>query len=496
MASSEPAQERTILGHPSGLFVLFFAELWERFCYYGMRALLAIYIAEQFFAHQSDEAAAASASESYGGFTAMVYALGIFGGAIADRVLGYRRSIITGGILMAIGEFMLLVPDKTMFFFGLATLIVGNGMFKPNISTLVGKLYKQGDPRRDGGFTIFYMGINVGALLAPIACQSFASYMGSYRYGFMLAGAGMLLGVLVFGLGRGKLHGQGLPPKGKESFMPILQVLAGCAVVIPGVYFMLSADTTILEYSLYAVYAAMLVFLASIALKEAPQVRDQMFVLLGLLLLCTVFWAGFEQAGASLNFFAQGKLVPLSVGSWDMPFEWWQSVNAVFVVALGPIFAAMWVALDRAGKNPSIPAKFALGLILMGLGFAVLNAGIARADSDAKVMWYFLAGLYFVHTCGELCLSPVGLSAVTKLAPERMTGMIMGAWFIAIATGNYLAGKISAIAANKAAAGTTDVEKLNAYGDVFQMVLFLGVGLGGLFLVLSPFLNKKLHGVK
>lgn len=496
MASSEPAQEHTILGHPSGLFVLFFAELWERFCYYGMRALLAVYIAQEFFAHETPDRAQELASESYGGFTALVYALGIFGGAVADRVLGYRRSIITGGILMAAGEFMLLVPDKTMFFLGLSTLIVGNGMFKPNISTIVGKLYKQGDPRRDGGFTIFYMGINIGAALAPVACAAFASYMGHYRYGFLLAGAGMLLGVLVFALGRGKLHGQGLPPKGKESWVPILQVLAGSAVVIPGVYFMLSVRPQILEYSLYGIYALMLAFLASIALKEAPKVRDQMFVLLGLLLLCTVFWAGFEQAGVSLNFLAQGKLNALQIGSWEMPFEWWQSVNAVFIVLLGPIFAAAWVKLDRADRNPSIPAKFALGLIGMGLGFAVINVGIGQAGADAKVMWYFLAGLYFVHTCGELCLSPVGLSAVTKLAPERMTGMVMGAWFIAIANGNFLAGKISAIAARESGQETTDLGKLQAIGGVFHYVMLAGVGLGILFLVLSPLLNRKLHGVK
>ncbi len=496
MASSESTQERTILGHPSGLFVLFFAELWERFCYYGMRALLALYIAQQFFAHESPEGAQELASQSYGGFTAMVYALGIFGGAIADRVLGYRRSIITGGLLMALGEFMLLVPDKSFFFFGLATLIVGNGMFKPNISTVVGKLYKQGDPRRDGGFTIFYMGINIGAALAPVACQAVSSAMGSYRYGFMLAGAGMLLGVLVFGLGHAKLQGQGLPPKGKESWVPILQVLAGCAVVIPGVYFMLSISEDAVGYTLYAAYAVILLFLAGVALKEAPKVRDQMFVLILLCILCSVFWAGFEQAGNSLNFFAKDKLIPLSIGSWAMPAEWWQSVNAVFIVALGPLFAWLWVWLDRGGRNPSIPAKFALGLIGMGAGFAVLNMGIGGATSEAKVLWTFLAGLYFVHTCGELCLSPVGLSMVTKLAPERMTGMVMGAWFIAIATGNFVAGKISSLAAREAGKATTELAKVQAYGTVFQYVMWLGVGVGVLFLLASPVINKKLHGVK
>lgn len=496
MASSDSTQERTILGHPSGLFVLFFAELWERFCYYGMRALLALYIAQQFFAHESPEYGQELASQSYGGFTAMVYALGVFGGAIADRILGYRRSIITGGLLMAIGEFMLLVPDKTFFFFGLSMLIVGNGMFKPNISTVVGKLYKQGDPRRDGGFTIFYMGINIGAAIAPIACQWISAEMGSYRYGFMLAGAGMLLGTLVFGLGQGKLQGQGLPPAGKESWLPIFQVLAGCAVVIPGVYFMLSISEDAVGYTLYAAYAVMLAFLVGVALREAPKVRDQMLVLVLLCLMCSVFWAGFEQAGNSLNFFAKDKLVPPTVGSWQMPAEWWQSVNAVYIVILGPIFAWLWIKLDMSNLNPSIPAKFAMGLIGMGAGFAVLNAGIGQAGPEAKVMWTFLAGLYFVHTCGELCLSPVGLSMVTKLAPARMTGMVMGAWFIAIATGNFVAGKISSEAARAAGRATTDLGKIQAYGEVFHYVMWLGVGVGVLFLLASPVINKKLHGVK
>ncbi|MCE9594714.1 MAG: peptide MFS transporter [Planctomycetes bacterium] len=506
--------EPTLLGHPRGLFVLFFAELWERFCYYGMRALLAIYIAEQFFAHLDKDGAAAAASASYGGFTALVYALGIFGGTIADRVLGYRRTIIVGGLFMAAGEFMLMSPSKPMFFMGLAALIVGNGMFKPNISTLVGKLYKQNDSRRDSAFTIFYMGINIGALLAPLACTWISYKMGvpaigdpadtanyvaavpDYRYGFMLAGACMLLGLVCFGLGRNQLQGHGLAPAGKQGIGPIVQVVLGGALVIPGVYFLLSWNEDVLAYGLYATFVLMELFLISLAMKQDKVVRARMLVLVVLLFLNVVFWSGFEQAGNSLNFFAKERLIPLRIGTWSMPFEWWQSVNSAFIVLLGPIFTGLWIALDRRGLNPSIPAKFGIGLVLMGLGFAVLNLGISGATAEGNVYWYFLLGLYFVHTCGELCLSPVGLSMVTKLAPEKVTGMVMGAWFLAIACGNYIASEFSTRAAQEAGKVSTALEKAHAYGTVFNYVCLVGVVVGGALLLCSRWINRGMHGVK
>jgi POT family proton-dependent oligopeptide transporter len=486
--------EPTIFGHPRALYVLFFAELWERFCYYGMRALLAVHIAKEFFG--GDPQAQAHASSIYGGFTALIYAMGIFGGAIADRVLGYRRSIMLGGTLMAAGEFVLMAGSKNVFFYGLALMIVGNGMFKPNISTLVGKLYKQNDPRRDGGFTIFYMGINIGALLAPVVCQAISEAMGSYRYGFMAAGFGMLLGLAVFGL-NGKLLGdKGLAPENRKGISSIFQVLAGAIVVSGLIYVLLSLSETVLGYTMYATLTAMLLFLLVIASKEEKLVRQRMIVLVGLLLLNVVFWLCFEQAGNSLNFFAKNQLNALHIGGWTMPFEWWQSVNSTFIVLLGPVFAALWVALDKRGLNPSIPAKFGFGLLGVGLGFLILNTGIGHADANGKVMWYFLALLYLVHTMGELCLSPVGLSMVTKLAPSRMTGMVMGGWFLALGTGNWLAGVFSTDAAKGTGQAKTPMEQVQAYADTFQHLVYIGLGIGIVVILVSPIVNRWMHGVK
>lgn len=494
--STESSPEKTILGHPSGLFVLFFAELWERFCYYGMRALLALYTVAQFNKPQEE------ASIGYGAFTALIYALGIFGGYIADRVLGYRRAIVTGGIFMAIGEFMLMVPNEKMFLLGLATLMVGNGMFKPNISSLVGKLYKQGDPRRDGAFTIFYMGINVGALLAPVACQWISAEMGTdgqpdYRYGFMLAGIGMLLGVVVFGLGGKHLQGKGLPPEGKEGFGPVALVVLASCIVAPLMYLLLGKAKLAgdLLNGLAALIAAYLLF---VAFKSDRIGRNRMFALLILLACNSIFWMSFEQAGNSLNFFAQYHVDPLAIGDWKMPFEWFQSVNAAFIVLLGPLFAGLWLWLDRRNANPSIPLKFGLGLIGAGLGFLLLIGGMQSADSNGMVGWHVLTGLYLVHTAAELCVSPVGLSMVTKLAPDRLVGMVMGAWFVSISVGNYLAGEVSSKAGEALAtlADSPPLERINAYETAFWPIIYTACGVGVALVLASKLVNKLMHGIK
>ncbi|MCC7170177.1 MAG: MFS transporter, partial [Planctomycetes bacterium] len=267
-------------------------------------------------------------------------------------------------------------------------------------------------------------------------------------------------------------------------------------IVAPGAYALLSLSDDAVIYTMYTAFGVIALFLLSVAFREEKEGRERMFALVLLLCLNCVFWAGFEQAGNSLNFFAKGQLEPLTIGSWSMPGEWWQSVNAVFIVLFGPIFSAAWVALDKKGKNPTIPAKFGLGFLGMGLGFVAINQGIGQATAAGLVMWYFLLLLYVLHTLGELCISPVGLSMVTKLAPARMTGMVMGAWFVSIATGNVVAGKISSLAAEAKAQATTALGQVQAYGSVFEYVAYAGVGLGITVIVLSPIINKWMHGVK
>lgn len=491
-------------GHPPGLYMMFFAELWERFCYYGMRALLALYVVQQFHKPQDE------ASLSYGAFTALVYATGIFGGYVADRVIGYRRSILLGGLVMAAGEFALLIPNETAFLFGLAGIVVGNGLFKPNISTLVGKMYQPGDPRRDSGFTIFYMGINVGALIAPVACVWVSYLMGTpalmadgsplldngvavitpdYRWGFGMAGAGMLLGIVTFFLGGSWLHGQGGAPEGKEGMGWTLVTALGCVGLIPCIYLLL-ANEDVGFWLLLTLSALIITFLLYSGIKLGSVVLQRITALIVLLFVNALFWACFEQAGNSLNFFAKDH-----VGEqFGFKFEWFQSVNPVYIIAFAPVFAWLWVWLEVRKRNPSIPTKFGLGLVQVGLGFGVCLMAIASFESNSTAMFLSLFLVYLFHTTGELCISPVGLSMVTKLAPAHMTGMVMGAWFLSISMGNYVAGLFSALAGGSAPAG--EGAPLSGYTAAYTPILYLSVGAGVLLLILSKPLNKLMHGIK
>ncbi|MEZ5964695.1 MAG: peptide MFS transporter [Planctomycetota bacterium] len=492
-------------GHPPGLYMMFFAELWERFCYYGMRALLVFYVAQQFGKTQEE------ASLAFGAFTALIYAVGIFGGFVADNVLGFRRSILLGGLLMAAGEFTLLVPSENAFLWGLAVLIVGNGLFKPNISSLVGKLYGEGDPRRDSGFTIFYMGINIGALLAPLVCVWVSNKMGTlvdgrvlpdYRWGFGMAGGGMLLGMVTFLFGGGLLRGAGGPPPGRSGPLPLLATIAGCALVAP-VVFSLLAKKEYVAYILLTLAALIVIYLLYAGFSMGSVVRDRIFALIVLLVANSFFWACFEQAGNSLNFFAEAHVGnKVIIGDpTDVPnaslvfyFGWFQSVNSVFIILLAPLFAWLWVWLARRNMNPSIPAKFGLGLLQVGLGFAVIVYAAQHFASQSWGMFGFLVVLYLVHTMGELCLSPVGLSMVTKLAPAHMTGVVMGAWFLSISMGNYMAGLLSAMAGEQAQEGLG--VPLPGYVSVYQPIFYAAAAGGALLLLLSRFINRWMHGIK
>ncbi|MBL8843783.1 MAG: peptide MFS transporter [Planctomycetes bacterium] len=503
MNATTPAPSGTFSGHPKGLYLLFFTEMWERFCYYGMRALLALYVAAAFT--NGDPKAAGL---KYGAFTALVYATGIFGGAIADKLLGYQRAIICGGLLIAGGEFCLLMPSEEGFLFGLALMVVGNGLFKPNISTIVGKLYRQGDPKRDQGFTIFYMGINLGALIAPLCCESIRTAfneggsLDGFRYAFAVAGGGMLLGLVTFMLGKHRLGEHGLPPAGKEGLATSVVVMAGSLVVAVGCYFLLS-QAAILEYILYALLAGAVIKILMEAAKHGIEQKQRLYALLVLLFANITFWAIFEQAGNSFTFFAENQVDRSVFGLFEFKTGWFQSVNSAMIVIFAPVFVALWAFLDRTGKNPSIPGKFGWALLFAGAGFFALvlstkfaypMAGTPEAAAKMNVGFYWLFITYLLHTFGELCLSPVGLSMVTKLAPPPMVGFTMGAWFMSISIGNFLAGKISASIGSEGK--TAEQMTLTDYNSVFSPLGWVMLGIGVLVLAISPKVNRWMHGVK
>jgi POT family proton-dependent oligopeptide transporter len=490
-----PAGE--FLGHPKALWNLFGAEFWERFMYYGMRAMLAVHVAAQFFAHLGENARA-EASLTYGGFTSLVYMTGIAGGYVADRILGYQRSIMLGGAIMAVGCFMLMSPDLTTFLFGLAVIVVGNGLFKPNISTMVGKLYAPGDARRDAGFTIFYMGINAGALIAPFICASIIGQQYGYRWGFFAAAIGMILGLIVFQVVKSWLGHVGTAPEGKKGTGPIVQILVACAVLVLPVYYLLS-KSDLLGGLLIAMMLGLVAYFLYSGVRSGDKVQLHRYIAMLILFSANIlFWALFEQAGSSLNFLAQDhvRMPDVSIFGWTPTFEIFQSVNPVFIILLAPLFATMWVKLDKADWNPSIPRKFAYGLAGAAIGFYVLVFAIQNfADAGGKISWFWLALTYFIHTMGELCLSPIGLAMVTKLALPKETGLAMGGWFLSIAMANFVAGRIAAIASGGGGHGEA-AGSLVQYAGTFNQLFLLGIVIAVLFFLAAPLINKLMHGVK
>ncbi|ODS64122.1 MAG: hypothetical protein ABS41_03690 [Arenimonas sp. SCN 70-307] len=503
------------LGHPKALWNLFGTEFWERFMYYGMRAMLAVHVAAAFFAHLGP-GADAQASVTYGGFTSLVYMTGILGGFVADRILGYQRSIMLGGVLMAIGSYMLMAPDLTTFVMGLAVLVVGNGLFKPNISTMVGKLYAPGDARRDSGFTIFYMGINAGALVAPIVCSAWIGATYGYRWGFFAAGTGMLLGLVMFQVLKAWLGRVGTAPEGAEGYGPMAKVAIGAVLLAIPAYFLLDvswqnefaarfAEGSALGWVfgtfglLGLILVLMLVGLAAYfvtsGIRSGERVQMQRYIAMLILFAANIlFWALFEQAGSSLNFLARDYVDMPTVFGTTVHFTIFQSVNPVFIILLAPVFAWLWVRLDRADWNPSIPRKFAFGLAGAALGFWVLVFAIEQmATETGRISWIWLTLTYLLHTMGELCLSPIGLAMVTKLAAPRETGLAMGGWFLSIAMANYVAGLLAAEAAG---GGAEAGGGLAQYAMVFDQLFLLGIVIAVLFFLAAPLINKLMHGVK
>jgi POT family proton-dependent oligopeptide transporter len=446
-----PAQTG-FFGHPRGLSTLFFTEFWERFSYYGMRALLILFMTatavEGGLGFSTEKAGAI-----YGLYTAAVYLMALPGGWIADQLIGQRRAVFLGGCVIAAGHFSMAIEGLTTFYLGLVLIIIGTGLLKPNISTMVGELYPEGGARRDAGFSIFYMGINLGAFIAPLICGPLGQRV-DWHWGFAAAGIGMVLGLIQYvvtgrHLGQAGLHPNAESSPGARSKGMRILLIASAAIVAVG----LLAATGVLRVSVQVLASATGVVIVSLALLYLfyqlffggldPTERKRMIVIFVLFIFSALFWSGFEQAGSSLNLFAE-KLTDLDILGRNIPASTLQAVNPLLIIALAPVFAWLWVALARRGSEPSAPAKFSLGLILLGLGFGVMVwASLLTNGQTRQVAPTWLILTYLFHTCGELCLSPVGLSTVTKLAPHRKVGQMMGVWFMSISLGNLIAGLVA-----------------------------------------------------
>jgi POT family proton-dependent oligopeptide transporter len=549
-SSNEEAKE-----HPQGLYVLFGAEAWERFSYYGMRALLVLYMTKHLKYERSE------ALGIYAMYTGLVYLTPIAGGALADAILGRRKAVLIGGLLMALGH--LAMAFESLLFYALGLLIVGNGFFKPNISTIVGGLYEENDPRRDGGFTIFYMGINLGAFFSPIVCGFLGEKIG-WHYGFSAAAVGMLAGLGVFVLWQKLLGNVGLPPRPEprdppreepaeappavtllkqKDYLDVMLWVAGGVGVVVGALFLWKLVGPVWAGLGGAPRAAVgLVFVGAVFARlfqgSNAEEAQRLIVVIVLCLFNIFFWMGFEQAGGTMTLFADkqtnrdlgwgamvliviailaaavniwsstreqkhaqgfwlgvsglfvvaaalvagpGILDLIRTGRYELPAAQFQAINPLLIVALGPWFSKLWLRLDSGKLRTSTPTKMALGMIILGLGFVVMYAGQQGAVDGAKVSPAWLVAVYAIHTVGELCLSPIGLSMVTKLAPARVVSLAMGLWFTSSAVANYLAGVLE---------GILEHQKIPIYG--FLVVSSIGPAL--VLLALTPLLKRWMHG--
>ena len=433
-------------GHPKGLYFLFFTEMWERFSYYGMRAIFILFMTKVLLLND------ASASEIYGSYTGLVYLTPLLGGYLCDKFLGNRRSIVIGGFLMALGQFFMFLSASsggnmgvTLMWAGLTSLIIGNGFFKPNISTMVGQLYPANDRRIDSAFTIFYMGINLGAFISPLVCGSM-----DFKWGFLAACLGMVVSLISFIVYQKKYL---VSEEGKEIGLPVKPLDLKNILVIIGsigiIFFMLNfkqmfkSDLDIISYFIYGAMVIMPIIILSD--KSLSKIEMKRIVVIFILAFFVIFfWGAFEQAGASLTLFAD-RQTDRTIFGWEMPASYFQSVNPLAVIALAPIFTLIWGFLYVRKMEPSSPYKMAFGLALVALGYVVIAIAVKGLGVEDKVSMWWLIGLYVIHTMGELCLSPIGLSMVSKLAPLRLSSLMMGTWFLANAAANKFAGTLSAL---------------------------------------------------
>ena len=503
-------QEHELLGHPRGLFVLFFAEMWERFSYYGMRALLVLYLTKHFLFDDRMSAV------TFGTYGSMVYLMPVIGGFIADRYLGFRRAVVFGGLLLCIGHLLMAFEGEPAYlaadgavnrdesavailYLALAFIIMGVGFLKPSISTIVGQLYSDDDPRRDQGFTIFYMGINLGAFTAMLLCGYLGETYG-WKYGFGLAGIGMLAGLFTFLHGQKHLHGAGEPNNPavlqerfcglRKEHVVYLGGIAGIAVV-----WYLVQTSFVVGWLLTLVAAAAVAGLATYALRKCDRVEQgRLIVVMALTLISVVFWTLFEQAGTSMTLFTD-RNVDLDVGGVELQASQMGFLNPLFIIFLAPVFAFLWDVLSRKRWEPSAPMKFGLGVAQAGLGFFALVIGASSADDAGQVALAWLALAYLLHTTGELCLSPVGLSVVTRLTTREMLGLMMGVWFLSSAGASFLAGMIAGEATiDGAQSGNVDpTASLPVYTDVFSTLGWAGLGIGVAVMVIAPLLRRLMH---
>jgi POT family proton-dependent oligopeptide transporter len=484
-------------GHPRGLATLFFTEMWERFSYYGMRALLILYMtAAATGANPGLGLGTRDAAAVYGIYTAFVYLLALPGGWLADRYWGARNTVFAGGCIIACGHFSMAapligLPVTPSFILGLTLIVAGTGLLKPNISAMVGDLYPEGGARRDAGFTIFYMGINLGGMAGPLLCGLLAENF-DWHWGFSLAGFGMVLGLIQYRMGARYLGNSGLrkihhvtPDRAPAPVLPLLlAVLLGLTfsfqkAASSGFVMSLGVIAEMLGAAVIGVaviYFAYLYFWAGLTSDE----KKRLTVIVWLFVLAALFWSGFEQAGSSLNLFAY-TLTDRTLLGWEMPASWLQSINPLFIIALAPIFGTLWTGLARRNVDPSTPMKFALGLIALSAGFFVIAWGAANTSPENPASPAWLIVTYFLHTCGELFLSPVGLSAMTRLAPRGRVGQMMGVWFIAAALGNLIAGLVAGF-----------LEDLSPSALFWKVAMFTGAA--GLIAILASPLVRRLAG--
>jgi POT family proton-dependent oligopeptide transporter len=491
-------QENVLYGvskQPKQLYILFFAEMWERFSFYGMKALLLAYMVTQL---HFDEA---KGYAIFGSYTALVFTMPMFGGWIADQYLGYRKSILFGGILMAIGHLILALPNEWSFFYGMSFIICGNGFFKPNISSMVGTLYAKNDPRKDSGFSLFYTGINIGAALGGLLC----GYVGqkiNWHYGFGLAGLLMILGLMVFYFGQKMLQDKGLPPDlGKLHKIHLgfirtdVIIYGGILMLVPLIVSIFDAYAS-MQYIMLGLGIAALVYILFIAIKLDKVAMQKLFAALIMIIFSILFWAFYEQNAGSLNLFAL-RNVDMNFLGYELPAL---SVNnfvpPAWVILLSFLFARLWPWLNQKGKEPSTPLKFVFSFVMMAIGFYVfwlsckLNAAVGIVP-----LWTFVVGYFFV-IAGELCISPIGLSMITKLSPAKIVSLMMGIWFFATAIGEFLASKIGALMSVPEMAQNNAIASMPYYAVIMYKIFLASAATGIILFLLLPILKKWMHDVR